>query len=1058
MNKKCALFGLLFILLTTGVESSEPSQPIPPELEDVSCLGINKEPYHATLMPYADLRQALAGQRHASSYCQSLNGHWKFCWVPRPEERPLEFYKPEFDSSKWADIPVPSNWEVHGYGTPFYRNFGYTINKDYPRIMTKPPGHWTAMIERNPVGSYIRKFSLPETWKGRRVFVTFDGVDSAFFVFVNGIKVGYSVNSRNPAEFDLTTHLKTGENTIAVEVYQYSSGTWLEDQDMFRLHGIYRNVTLWSVPEVHIRDFFAKPDLDQKYQDGTLTITSKVRNYSNNPQPKLQLLAQLFDAQGKLITKSIALLKEFAAKQEQTSTTSLNIEAPSKWTAETPNLYTLVLSTHREGTDIPEELISCRVGFRKVEIHGRIFLVNGVPIKLKGVNRHEHWSDVGHAITESQMIRDIEVIKQGNCNHVRTSHYTNDPRWYELCDEYGLWLLAEANVESHGFGWVEKSLSHKPELEAAHVDRNIANVENVKNHPSVIIYSLGNEAGSGKNFHAALKAIKAIDETRPVHYQGFEIGEKNPADIDARWYHDAGFHEQAARDKKLKKPYYITEFAHAMFNSMGSLKEFSIVMDRNPSLLGGAIWEFQDQGLWNKRDPKRPILAYGGGFKEQPNNEYFIHKGVVSWNRELEGKNAKPNFPEMKKCFQWVDFQLSEAKGAIKISNKYQFTDLSKFETRWSLSKDGNIIEQGSIDTPPIAALGNGIMNIPFKAPEAESLSEYFLRISMHTREATSWSKKGHEIASEQFQVKSSAKPIIPFSSTLEPIQLSENENEIYIKGSDFLVVFNKTTGFMTGLEKQGLQLLAVNGGPVLHLWRALHRDDDVWLDKPWKEKGIYELQHKIASFNFKQSDPSTILVESKIQIEGKNGFGGTHTVVYTVRGDGTIHVDNQTSFNDIKVPIARMGVRLQVNPTLTELNFYGRGPHENYSDRKSGADIGIYSVNIHDQYQYEKPMEYGNHEDVRWGTVKGAKWPGICISSTGAPIQLSAIPYTDEEMTPVKYKIDLPPSKATVIAIGANTLGVGSASCGEKPLKPYMVYTTPASFSYMISLLNKER
>jgi len=496
---------------------------VPAEIENPELLGINKEPYHATLMPYANLKEALVAKRHASSLCRSLNGQWKFNWVPTPEQRPVDFYKSDFDVSAWKEIPVPSNWEVHGYGTPFYRNLGYTIKKDFPHVMSEPDKGYTSYKERNPVGSYRREFEVPAEWIGRRNFITFDGVDCAFFLWINGEKVGFSVNSRNAADFDLTKYLKPGKNMIAVEVYQYSSGTWLEDQDMFRLHGIFRNVTLWSAPQVHMRDFFVKTELDKEYKDATLNVTAKIKNYSDKTTKAQTFTATLFDKEGNEVAKGSATGTSLKAGVEETLNVKIPVTNPLKWTAETPNLYTVVL------TDSEGEILSSKVGFRKVEIKGRIFMVNGVPIKLKGVNRHEHWSNVGHAITEEQMIRDLEVIKQGNCNHVRTSHYCDDPRWYELCDEWGIWLVAEANCESHGY---DGRFDEEPTMKAAIIDRNVANVENFKNHPSVIIWSLGNECGGvGSNFVAALNTVKAMDSTRFVHYERFGTGKKNPADF-----------------------------------------------------------------------------------------------------------------------------------------------------------------------------------------------------------------------------------------------------------------------------------------------------------------------------------------------------------------------------------------------------------------------------------------------------------------------------------------------------------------------------------------------
>ena len=426
---------------------------IPKEIQDPECLGINKEPDHATLMPYASMKEALAANRHASSYARSLNGMWKFNWVDWPQKRPVNFYKTDYDVSGWKEIKVPSNFQVEGYGTPYYSNFTYIFQKDFPRVMSTPPVRYTAYQERNPVGSYRRNFEVPADWKGRQIFVTFDGVDAGFFLWVNGKKVGYSVNSRNAAEFDITKYVKPGNNMIAAEVYRFTTGSYLEDQDMWRLSGIFRNVTLWSSPREHIRDYFIKTVFDKQFHNAVLEVAAKIKNYGTTETKARMLKVNLFDGnkqvRGAIAEKQIPSLKP---GEEVTLNVNIDVANPEKWTAETPKLYTTVLAI--QDGEKPKEMLSSRTGFRQIEIKGRIFTVNGVPIKLKGVNRHENWPDDGHAITEEQMIRDIILIKQANCNHVRTCHYSDDPRWYELCDEYGIYLVAEANLESHG-SWDE---------------------------------------------------------------------------------------------------------------------------------------------------------------------------------------------------------------------------------------------------------------------------------------------------------------------------------------------------------------------------------------------------------------------------------------------------------------------------------------------------------------------------------------------------------------------------------------------------------------------------
>jgi beta-galactosidase len=1038
----------LFIFSINGFSSQLKSKAsdgasVPPEIENPELLGINKEPYHATLMPYANLQEALLAKRHASSLCLSLNGLWKFNWVPRPEQRPVDFYKPDFDASAWKEIPVPSNWEVQGYGTPFYRNFGYTIKKDFPYVMSEPDKKYTSFIERNPVGSYRREFDVPADWAGRRNFITFDGVDCAFFLWVNGEKVGFSVNSRNAADFDLTKYLKPGKNMIAVEVYQYSSGTWLEDQDMWRLHGIFRNVTLWSATQVHIRDFFVKTDLDKNYKDATLEVSAKIKNFEDKTAKAQTLTAILYDKDGTEIAKGSAIGTKLNTKQEEVLNVKFQVSNPLKWTAETPNLYTIVL-TNSEG-----EILSSKVGFRKIEINGRIFTVNGVPIKLKGVNRHEHWSEVGHAITEEMMIKDLEVIKQGNCNHVRTCHYSDDPRWYELCDEWGIWLVAEANCESHGY---DGRFDEEPTMKAAIIDRNVANVENFKNHPAVIIWSLGNECGGvGSNFVAAMNTIKAIDPTRFVHYERFGSGKNNPSDFDGRMYGTAEDYINMVKNWGLTKPLYICEFVHAMFNSMGSLDEYSKAFDNNPEILGGAIWEYQDQALINNRDPKHPILAYGGGFGEFPNDHYFIHKGVVSYDRSTEGNKVKPHYPEMKRAFQWIDTELTDpANGEIQVKNKYQFISLDRFNASWILTENGQEIDKGILNVHP--QWGRLIARIPYKIEHPKAGAEYFVRVSFTQKEKTLWADKGFEVASAQFKLPINTLPVVETKVT-QPVKLLQNAQTVTITGNGFSVGFDKNTGFLNQLIKNGTNLFTSDGSPKLHLWRASHRNDDDWAYRQWEKFGVTTLQYTLVDFKVEQVDNTSIKVISTTKADGKEGFGVFYIATYLVKGDGSIKVDNQIQFVGFRINLARIGVRMLLDKRLDRMTYFGRGPSENYSDRKSASDVGIYELGINEQYEYEKPMERGNHEDVRWAKLSGKDMPSLMVQSDEKLMQVAALPHTDEQMYPVEYKIDLPASTATVFCISAKTLGVGSNSCGPQPLEKFKVFAEPTFFSYTIKL-----
>lgn len=1024
------------------------SAALPPQIENPECLGINKQPYHATLMPYASLEQALGGKRMESPYCILLNGTWKFHWVKHPDERPLDFYQPGFDVSSWTNIPVPSNWEAQGYGTPHYRNSGYILQKDFPRVMTDPPTNFTAFVERNPVGSYRRDFELPRDWAGRRVFLTFCGVDSAFFVWINGKQVGYSVNSRNPAEFDVTPFVTSGRNMVAVEVYRFSSGTWFEDQDMWRLSGIFRDCYLWSAPAVHIRDFFALPDLDVQYKDATLTVHAKVKNFGTKPATARQLTASVFDKAGKLACpEATGDVPALAPGAESTVTLKLAVPQPAKWSAETPNLYTTVLKL-----DNGEEFLSCHTGFRKIELKDRLFLVNGVPVKLKGANRHEMDPYTGHTVSEASMIRDLELLKQGNCNHVRTSHYTDHPRWYELCDEWGLYLCAEANVETHGYSGGPDTLAQQPTAKAAHVDRNIANVENLKNHASVIMWSLGNESGSGTNLVAALQAVKALDTSRPAHYQGFGTGPRNPADIDSVMYPTWQSLERRILDKAATKPFYLCEYAHAMNNSMGALGEYNDMFDKYPALMGGAIWEWEDQGLWNLRNPQRPILAYGGGFGEVPNDKYFIHKGVV-----FSDRSPKPHFPEMKKVYQWVTITADDlAAGKVKIRNRYAFLNLERFAGAWTISGDGQVIARGELPKLQLAPGAETSVTLPLPPFKREAGVEYFLRVAFMLTQEERWARSGHEIAWQQFLLPGTAPVPVVAREQMPPVALKQDGTTITVSGKGFAVIVDKATGFMRALERDGRNLLAGNGGPRLHLWRAAHKIDDMWAYGTWSRYGVLRPTSKLLSLSVEPCGPSAVRITVSQEVFCKQDFGLGHVATYTVYGDGSIVVDNSVTPWGKQIPLARLGVRLLLDPALDRFSYLGRGPMENYADRKRGSDIGLFSGTVRDNLTpYAKPMECGNHEDVRWAAVTDNRGAGLMAQAkAGEVLQASSLPYTDEQMDVADYSVDLPPVTTSALVLATRTTGVGSAGCGPHPDEDCIVRSVPATFSYVLRLL----
>ena len=1058
------LLGLVAGALPPGARAQ--NAPVPPEIEDLQATEVNKEAPHAILMPYETQRQALQGNRRQSPYARDLNGPWKFNWVKTPEERPVDFYKPEFDVSKWKTIPVPSCWQTEGYGTPYYRNIGYIFKIDPPRVMSEPPTNFTAYVERNPVGSYRRDFEVPAGWAGRRIFVTFDGVDSCFFLWINGKKVGYSTNSRNPAEFDVTDYVKPGKNLVAAEVYRFCSGSYLEDQDMYRLSGIFRNVTLWSAPQVHIRDFHAKAGLDAQYKDGLLDVAAQVKNFGASPTAETTVNVELFGTDGKPVAgaRGQAKVPGLKAGEETTVTVRLKVAGPQKWTAETPNLYTTVISL-ADGKET-REFLSTKTGFRTVEIKGPVFMINGVPVKLKGVNRHENWPDTGHTVSEERMVTDLKLIKAMNGNHVRTSHYSDDPRWYELCDQFGIYLVAESNLESHGYG---KSSSEERFLKA-YLDRQTRSVHSYKNYASVVIWSLGNESDGGDNFRKVMPAMRLIDSSRPIHYEGFGTGARNPADIDSRMYASPAEVERAGQDAQRAKPFYLCEYVHTMNNSMGAIGDYNDIIDRYPALMGGAIWEWQDQTLWNARDKTRPpFQAYGGDWGDFPNDGLFIMKGVVFADR-----TPKPCYAEAKHAYQWVGMTAGDlAAGQIKVFNKYQFINLGQFNIVWSVTEDGLVIQRGEaapLNLPPLTA---GSLTAGFKPLAPKPGAEYLLKVAFLLAKDELWAKKGYPVAEEQFAVATGTKPA-PAKLGGPAIQVARTDSAVTLTGQDFSVSFATASGAISDLVYHGTKIVAAGAGPKLNVFRAPHLNDDVWAAMPsggsrraggrggspgWFGYGLNALTIDKAP----KIDVTPLAGGGAVQVKvsdltstGKASMAFDQQALYTVLGDGTILVNETVTpkgpENVEQIVLPRIGVKMSVNKDLARVTYYGRGPDENYNDRMRGSFIGRYSSTVPEQLPpYVKPTECGNHQDVRWWALTGAKGAGLMVIAPERPLQVSSLPYDDAVLHPAKHGIDLGQSPSTILCLSAATLGVGSGACGPNTLPKYRVYATPASFSYML-------
>ncbi len=1020
----------------------------PPDWENQHIIGRNKEPGHASFVPFKSAeaaRDADYQDRHAqSSRCLVLNGDWKFHWVKSPDERPLEFFKLDYDDADWDTIPVPANWQMHGYGTPIYTNVRYPFHKDPPRVMGPVPDDWTKAKLPNPVGSYRRTFTLPDDWDGSQIFLHFAGVKSAMYVYLNGVEIGYSQGSMTPAEFNITDYLKPGENLLAVEVYRWSDGSYLEDQDMWRLSGIYRDVYLVARPAVHLRDFAVRTDLDDTYTNGTLTIEAKVRNLGDTPATPRTLRARLFSAE--TIGSRAELESGMGAippGEECTVTFTMRVERPAKWTAETPNLYDLGLELlDEDGTAAEATQVS--VGFRNVEIKNRKLYVNGVPVLLKGVNRHEHDPDHGRAVPLSTMIKDIELMKQFNVNTVRTSHYPNHPLWYDLCDRYGIFVIDEANIESHGMGYGAESLGHDPTWESAHVDRAVSMVERDKNHASIIIWSMGNEAGPGRNFQACRDAMLAIDDSRPIHYER----DNAKADIDSVMYPSVQWLDRAGASDS-EKPFLMCEYAHAMGNAVGNLKEYWETIEKHERLIGGCIWDWVDQGLRQKTEDGREFFAFGGDFGDKPNDNSFCMNGMVFADRSIP-----PKMWEMKRVYQYVDVEpVDLSLGRVRIHNKHFYTNLSEYEGVWELTEEGVVVQSGTLGELNIEPGRAKVVTLSLEPKEpGRGWTEDHLRVAFKTKSNTPWAQAGHEVAAVQMPV--------PYDDYHEPImdeglalygspRISETEDSLILSSG---IAFSKVTGTIEHLTFGETTVISADTGthgPMLNVFRA-PVNNDKYCSGSWQSAGLDNLKREFVSLRVLQNRGGLTSVESRVMVTGSDGCQFEENTIWTILY-GDIHVDMQITPINAPSPLPRLGVRMQLPLEFDRFTWFGRGPHENYPDRKTGADVGLYDSTVAEQFvPYPDTQECGAKEDVRWAALRNKDGKGLLISADPL-MSVTALHYTSQELAAARHPVDLPEPTAVNLCLDYAQTGLGGASCGPAPMAKYLLQPEPISFVFAI-------
>jgi beta-galactosidase len=1011
--------------------------------ENPLVFDIHKEAPHATFIPFPDADSALGSNPKSSPFYVSLNGPWKFNWVEKPADRPLDFWKPEYDASGWKEIAVPSNWEFQGYGTPIYVNMSYEWVK--PPAQPDPP---RIPHDNNPVGSYRRAFTVPDSWRGMDVFIHFGAVKSAFYIWVNGRKVGYSEDSKTPAEWDITPYLKPGENALALEVYRWSDGSYLECQDFWRISGIERDVFLYAAPKVRIRDFFARAGLDKTYTDGTLAVTVEVKNTA----PKIKsgrraVEIRLYDRNGGLIFK-----EEKPASIEKAETASVvfsrTVPAPRKWTAETPNLYPLaVLLKDEKGRTV--QAAACRVGFRTSEIKDGLLLVNGVPVRFKGVNRHEQDPYTAHVISEESMRTDIALMKKFNINTVRTCHYPNDPRWYELCDEYGLYVIDEANIESHGMGYGPKSLAKDPAWGPAHLDRIRRMVERDKNHPSVIIWSMGNEAGDGVNFEKGIQWIHGRDESRPVHYERAELGANT--DIYCPMYSSIEELEAYIKTKRAK-PLIMCEYAHSMGNSTGNLQDYWDVIESHGQLQGASIWDWVDQGYAKRNEKGELFWAYGGDYGPPgtPSDRNFCCNGLVAPDR-----TPHPALWEVKKVYQYIKFKAADlAEGEVEVRNAHDFTNLNQFEIAWGVEANGAVVASGTVPKLNLPPHASTTIKLGLPALEASPGTERFLNIRAKTRETSGLIPAGHIAAVEQFPLSApvvfgAAKP-----GRITPLVLAEQGTALTVKGGDFAVRFDKGTGMMTSFLFRNQEL--VRRGPEPNFWRA-PTDNDFGNGMPkrcavWRTAGD---DRTLQSFSAKQTAAGEVTVEAVYVL---NKVPARVLLRYRILFTGEILADHAFNLDGgAALPeMPRVGMKLALPAEYSRFRWYGRGPQESYNDRKTAALVGIHDGSIAEALlPYVSIQEYGTRTDVRWVAFRNAE--GFGLAAYGIPtFEFSALPYTTEDLTQErrgdKHPVDIAKRDFTAVTLDYGQMGVGGDdSWGAKPHPQYLYPARSYSQSFRL-------
>ncbi|WP_442482319.1 glycoside hydrolase family 2 TIM barrel-domain containing protein [Aeoliella sp. SH292] len=1014
--------------------------------ENERVFRIGKERPRATGYPAPSVEDAVKRDPAANPWVQSLNGKWKFHWSPDPASRPLRFFEPDFDASEWDEIPVPSNWQMQGYGIPVYTNMVYPFKVDPPRVMGEPPKDYTSYKDRNPIGSYITTFKVPADWKDKQIFIQFEGVDSAFYVWINGEKIGYSEDSRTPAIFDLTKYLLAGENTLAVEVYCYSDGSYLEDQDMFRMSGIFRDVNLYATGKTHQRDVTLHPRLDSKYEDGSLYAEVELINYANDIW-HVDLHVELQDDAGNMLGKTVKRNVAVGSDPVLVRTDEILIENPKKWTAETPNLYRVVTKlVGRQGETI--EANAYRVGFRTVEIKDGQLMVNGKPILVKGVNRHEHDPETGHYVSRESMLKDVQLMKQFNINTVRTCHYPDHPYWYELCDELGLYVIDEANIESHGMGYDGASLAKQPSWGPAHMDRTMNLYGRDKNHPSIIIWSLGNEAGNGSNFEATYAWLKRTDPSRPVQYEQAYNGRDTNTDIFCPMYAEMPTMKEYA-SKPQTKPLIQCEYAHAMGNSVGNLQDYWDLIESSPSLQGGCIWDWVDQSLWKKAPEGMEgvdrVMVYGGDFGDRPTDYNFSCNGLISSLR-----TPHPHAWEVKKVYQNIKVEpVDMASGTVKLTNKHTFANLDRFAAKWILRVDGKEVATGDLGRLDLPA--GESKEIKLDLPKVDA-GEAMVTVSFHLPEDTDWAEAGHTVAWDQLAVGSASEP--SSETPAGTVNATESDDAVVVTGKNFELTISKESGGLTSYKIDGREQLT---SPLVPNFFKVPNDNQRAVDIYKKDfRGWMNAAQRAKLESVEVDDESaTVKVISKWTL--RSASDTPLTVVYEVVGDGSVAVDMsmEPKQQDEYPLLPRFGMMLAVPKEVDQVAWYGRGPHETYWDRKTGGEIALYESTAEAMpYNYARTQDTGNRADTRWFSIEDKSGTGLKFESGDEPVSFSVLPYTLDDLMKAPHAYELPRRDFNMVFVDSKVHGVGGDNSWGA--RTHREYTLPGNEPHQLRFVIK--